>query len=174
MVAVEESPFLFPVHGVVRGIEVEHDLGGRLLVRREERIHEKLSDRRPIPVELVITVAFDLLPRAQLKAVERALPRQGSRFLLAGADQVEQRIVTPLVVIVEVLVAKADPEYPLRQQLRHAEARLAALSTILAACRHARNESAPSLDLLKKDQSAVARGDFAVMPNDDPFVARTL
>jgi hypothetical protein len=41
------------------------------------------------------------------------------------------------------------------------------LSAILAACRHALDEASPSFDLLKQDQSAVARGDLSVMPNDD-------
>jgi hypothetical protein len=62
----------------------------------------------------------------------------------------------PLLVIIQVLVAKANPEYPLRQQLGDTEADFPSLSTILATCRHARDESSPTLDLLEQDQSAVS------------------
>jgi hypothetical protein len=83
-------------------------------------------------------------------------PAKFSRFLLAPAGPAQQRIVAPLFMIVQVLVAKTDLEYPLRQQLRDAEAGLPVLPTILATRRHLFDVSSPPFDLLQQDLSAVA------------------
>ena len=45
IVAMEEAPFLVPMHRVVGSIEVEHDLLARRLVRLDEQVNEQVFDR---------------------------------------------------------------------------------------------------------------------------------
>ena len=45
VVAVKEAPFLVAVHRVVGGIEVEHDLRGRLIEGGDEDLHQDLMDQ---------------------------------------------------------------------------------------------------------------------------------
>ena len=52
---MEEPAFLMAVNRVVRGIEVEHDLGWRITMRGDEGIRQDLVDRpRPARLGLVL------------------------------------------------------------------------------------------------------------------------
>lgn len=54
VVAVEEPPLLVAVQGIVRGIQIQHDLFGRSGVRAHEQLDEQRLDRHRIVADLVI------------------------------------------------------------------------------------------------------------------------
>ncbi len=117
---MEEPPLLLAVQRIIRRIEVENDLLRRPLMRLQEQIDEQLSDRHRIVADPVITRRLEL---AQLQPIERRLARHRRAILamchkLAG-QYCHQRIVAQLVVVVEILVAERDPEYPLANQRRN-------------------------------------------------------
>jgi len=117
VVAVEEPALLPAVDRIVRGVEIEHDLLRRTLVRFQEEVDEQGLDRRRVVADLV--VARRLGP-AQLQAVQRRLTgrrRTGptTRRELAHQHR-KHRIVPQPVVIVEVLVAQRLPEHTLTDQ----------------------------------------------------------
>jgi hypothetical protein len=121
VIAVEEPPFLVAVERVVGGIDVEHDLGGRRLMRLQEERDEQALNGGRIMSDLVIARR---LRSAQLKTVERRFAghRRAVRppcRKLVGQHR-HDRIVTQLVVIVEVLIAQRNPDHPLPHQGRHA------------------------------------------------------
>ena len=102
---------------IVGGIEIEDDLFGGRLVRLQEQRHKQSFNRRRIMRDLVI-------PRhpipAQLKPVERRFAShrralRSHRFELTRQHR-HQRIVTQFVVVVQILLAKRDPEHPLTDQ----------------------------------------------------------
>ena len=51
VIAVEEAPLLVPVHRIVGGVEIEHDLTRRRLVRLKKQVDEQALDgRRSWPI----------------------------------------------------------------------------------------------------------------------------
>ena len=117
---MEEPPLLLAVHRIVRGVEIEDDLVRCAIVRLQEQVDEQLLDGRWIVTDLVIARR---LQAAQLQPVERRLAGHRrailpSRFELARQHR-HQRIVTQFVVVVQILVAKRDPEHPLTDQRHH-------------------------------------------------------
>jgi hypothetical protein len=110
---VEEPPFLVPVHGVVGGINIKGDLLRRRFMRLQEKRDEQALNARRIMGDLVIARCR---LAAQFKTVEGRLPRhrcavRSARLQLAGQHR-HHRIVPRLVVIVDVLMARRDPEHP--------------------------------------------------------------
>ena len=98
--------------------EVEHDLLRRSLVAIEEDVHEQCFQARRIVIDLVILPG--LAPRPVLQPVERALAghRRTVRTLgleLAG-QHMEQRVVTKLIVVVQVFIAEREGEHALADQ----------------------------------------------------------
>ena len=120
IVAVEEPPFLVSVDRIIGGIEIENNLLGGLGMRLDEQLPEQGLDRGRIMADPVV---FRRLRPAQFQPVERALARQRCAVAAMGAELADQgghhRIVTQLVVIVEILVAQANPEHPLADQGGH-------------------------------------------------------
>ena len=120
VIAVEEPAFLLAMQRIIGGIEIENDLAGRALVRLQEQIDHQPLDGERIVADLVI--ARRLQP-AQFQPVERRLAGHrrailAPRLKLAGQHR-HHRIVAQFVVIVEVLIAKRNPEYPLADQRHH-------------------------------------------------------
>ena len=114
IVAVEEAAFLIAVQRVVRGVEVEDDLLGRPVVRLEEEIDEQGLDRRGLMCDLA--VLRGRLAR-QFEPVQRRFARHRRAILAPGLELARQhrhqRVVTKLVVIVEVFVAERNAEHAL-------------------------------------------------------------
>jgi hypothetical protein len=120
IVAVEEAAFLMAVQGVVGGVEIEDNLLRRRPVRRQEQGDEQPLDRRRIVGDLVVarrrrTAQFEAIERA-LAGDRRTVPTLCRK--LAGQDR-HDRVVAQFVVVVEILVAERDSEYPLADQRRH-------------------------------------------------------
>ena len=93
----------------------------RSLVAIEEDVHEQCFQARRIVIDLVILPG--LAPRPVLQPVERALfPGTGHRrtvrtlgLELAG-QHMEQRVVTKLIVVVQVFIAEREGEHALADQ----------------------------------------------------------
>ena len=119
VIAVEEPPLLLAVHRIVGRIEIKDDLVRCSLVRLQEQVDEQPLDGHRIVTDLVIARR---LQAAQLQPVERRLAGHrrailASRLELARQHR-HQRIVAQFVVVVQILIAKRDPEHPLTDQ-RH-------------------------------------------------------
>jgi hypothetical protein len=117
VIAVEEASLLMPVQRVVGGVEIEDDLLRRSLVRLQEQCHGQRLDRRRVVSDLVISRRF---VSAQFQPVQRRLaghrctvPAPGRKF---ARQHRHQRIVSQLVVVVEVFIAKRDAKDPLPDQ----------------------------------------------------------
>ena len=94
---------------IVRGVEIEHDLARRLVVRVQKQIDEQPFNRRAVMVDLMVA-RLCALGRGGLQAIERALAGERSRFArpaieLAG-QHAEKRIEPQLVVVEQVFVAE--------------------------------------------------------------------
>ena len=74
-------------------------------------------------------------------------------------------------MIVQILVAQRNPEYPLAQQIRHAMAQLAPLTRIAKPARHRRRQAKPAIRLTQQQRTAIARHLTAVETRLDPAPA---
>jgi hypothetical protein len=107
------------MHRIIGGVEIEDDLARRALVRLQEQVDQKPLDGDRIVTDLVIACR---LQTAQLQPVQRRLARNrrailAPRFELARQNR-HHRIMAQLVVVVEILIAKRNPEHPLADQRR--------------------------------------------------------
>ena len=114
IVAVKEAAFLIAVQRVVRGVEVEDDLLGRPVVRLEQQVDEQGLDRRGLMCDLAVLRG----PLArQFEPVQRRFARHRRAILAPGLELARQhrhqRVVTKLVVIVQILVAERNAEHAL-------------------------------------------------------------
>ena len=120
VITVKEPAFLMAMQRVVGGVEVEHDLPGRPCVRLEEQVDEQGLDRRRVVADLVVA-GRDLA--RQFEAVERRLARRrravAAPSLELARQHRHQRVVTKLVVIVQVFVAERDAEHALPDERGH-------------------------------------------------------
>jgi len=108
------------VHRIVSRIEVEDDLARRLIVRLKEQVHEQPLDRDRIVADLVI--ARRLQP-TQLEPVQCRFAGNRRTVFAPRLELARQhghhRIVAQFIVVVEILIAESDAEYPLADQRRH-------------------------------------------------------
>ena len=114
VVAMEEALRLMAVERDVGGVQVQHDLGGRLACDSMKRSASSRSRAFGRVADLVIAPAA----ANQLQPVQRALARQRLIQLALAAEQGQQRIGAQLLVVVQVLVAQRQPVDALRQHLR--------------------------------------------------------
>ena len=116
---MEEPPLLLAVHRIVGRIEIKDDLVRRSLVRLQEQVDEEPLDGHRIVTDLVIARR---LQAAQLQPVERRFAGHRRAILAArrelAREHRQHRIMAQLVVVVEILIAKRNPEHPLADQ-RH-------------------------------------------------------
>ncbi len=117
---MEEPAFLMAVQRIVGRVEIKNDLFGGLssgrspCVRLEEEVDEQRLDRRRVVADLVI--ARGGLAR-QFEPVQRRFARHRRAVAAPGLKLARQhrhqRVVTKLVVIVQVLVAERNAEHAL-------------------------------------------------------------
>ena len=163
---VEEPPFLPAVDGVVGRVEVQDYFSRRLLEGGDEGVDEHSPDGIPVPFDPVVPVALGFAHGTELKPVERALPRHGSILSLAGADDAEQRVVAPVLVVIEVLIALADSEDPLLEQFLEPECHQFGIAVVDASVSQCPDEAPSPLDLPEEKKAAITGGRFAVVPDD--------
>src|ERR1700722_12121659 len=96
VIAVEETPFLMAVQGIVRGVEVEHQM-----LRRHEMGGNELIDKDLGSTKQSLTVDTVLKPA---EGWGRGQGHVGIRDL-AGRD-LQRRIGPKLLVVVEIFVAQ--------------------------------------------------------------------
>ena len=118
VIAVKEPAFLMAVQRVVGRVEVENDLLGRPsscrspCVRLEEEVDKQRLDRRRVVADLVIARGRHLA--RQFQPVQRRFARCRRAVVAPGFELARQhrhqRVVTKLVVIVQVFVAERDAE----------------------------------------------------------------
>jgi hypothetical protein len=102
---------------IVGGVEVENDLSGRLCVRLEEEVDEQGLDRRGFMRDLAVLrrrVAREFQP-VQRRFARRRRAVAAPSLKLARQHR-HQRVVTKLIVIVEVFVAERDAEHTLADE----------------------------------------------------------
>ena len=120
--AVKEAAFLVAVQGHVGGVEIERDHGGRHRMRLQEDIDEQPLDGPGVVADLVVTGRRFVLAllRRVLQPVERALASQRRTALVARCQLAhhgrEHRIMTQLVVVVDVLIAECQTDHALADQ----------------------------------------------------------
>jgi hypothetical protein len=105
VIAVKEAAFLFSVHGVMRGVEVQHDLLRRRVVGGDELRHEHAGQA---PQRFAVD--------AVLQSAQRR--RAGQRLVGVGrllGQHRKQGIAAQRGVVVEVFVAQRDAEDALAQ-----------------------------------------------------------
>ena len=111
--AVEEPHFLLAVHRIVGRIETNRYLVQRSLVRLQEQVDKQPPDGHR-------TVTDHLVARrqhaAQRKPVHRRLAGHQREILAARSklarEHCQERIMPQLVVGIEILIAKRNPEHP--------------------------------------------------------------
>lgn len=115
--AVEEAALLITVEGVVGGVEIDDDLVGRDGIGIQEGIDEELPDLSLVPLDALVAIRFAGLPSPQFEPVQGALTGQRIGVAIAAADDAEQGIGTPQVVVVKILIALTQAIDPLREQI---------------------------------------------------------
>jgi len=170
---------------IVRRVEIEHDLGRRRGVGREERFHKPGLDRRPVVDDFLVPRRRGGGRRRALEPVERALPGQrmapvphplagrAGHIALAGRHR-QQRVVPQYVMVVEILVAAGQRQDPLRHELFHRVLDQLGSAVVREAVREAPQQPRP-LRHLPQQQDARVRGDPAPvepghhLPPPDPL-----
>jgi hypothetical protein len=118
VVAVEEAAFPMPVQRHVSRVQVEDDLPRRRAMRVEEQVHEQRLDRRAVMADAVI--AAGLTRGRVLQPVQGALAGKrgtaGAPRLQLASENGQHRVMTELVVVDEVLMAKRNAQHTLADQ----------------------------------------------------------
>ena len=128
VVAVKEPSRLLAVQGNVRGVEIQDDTRGRLLVGLQEQVEEQVPHRRTVHGDLLVAALPVCPDGGQLQPIQRALARQGlalvplpspilAQRVLFPHQNRQQRMVTKGVVIVEVLVTQTQSVDPLGHEI---------------------------------------------------------
>ena len=116
IVAMEETPFLLAMQGVVGGVQIENDVRGRARVRFDEQVHEQLLDRGAVATDLVVEAgSLSTAPGGSRSTCRR---RERKARLQLARQHRKQRIVPQGVVVVEILVAQRQTENPLPNRAR--------------------------------------------------------
>jgi len=118
------------VHRVVRRVEIQDHLLGRLPLRLQIERDKQLLDRRRVVNDLPITIARIDSRRRQLQSIQRL--RTGQRTPLVplafaipaigvtlAQRQRQQRIVRQIIMIIEILIPQRQTIPPLPHQLQH-------------------------------------------------------
>jgi hypothetical protein len=77
---VEDSAFLVPVQRQVRGVDIQHDLRRRFLIRLNEDAHHQLIHRFFPKRDLLVAVVY---ARSRFQPVQSTLACQGRKILPA-------------------------------------------------------------------------------------------
>lgn len=157
IIAVEEPSFLGPVHRVIGGVKVEHDLLRWAVEGGDEGLQKDLMHRpRPAAVGGVL---------------EPAQSRRAGQRPIALGRRLHGEVVAQGGVVIDVLIAKGDRHHPLAQHVDEAVAHLAGLAIIPQPAGHRRRQAQPTIRLAQQQRPAV-RGHLAtVKPSLHPALA---
>jgi hypothetical protein len=158
------SPLLLAVHRIVGGVEIDDDARGRLgmciLVER----HEQPLDRAGIVCDLVVGISPDL--RRMLEPVERRLAGErravGALRGQAPGEDAQHRVMSQLIMIVDILVAERDADDALAQQARQLMDDGVRIAAILEALRQPRHQTDRLVGLTEQQRAGVRSDPAAV------------
>jgi hypothetical protein len=113
---------------IVGGVHIQDDFPRRSAMAFDKHIHEELVDLFLRVVDLLVLPVVGFSNPKGLQSVEGTLAGQrnpaiafvaplGSGGIQLPTHGGQQRITAQLIVIVQILVAQADPDGPLRDQL---------------------------------------------------------
>jgi hypothetical protein len=115
----------------------------------------------------MIPIVLSFTKDAELKTIERTLPCHGPIVVLARADDPQQWIIAPILVIVEILIALAYPEYALSDQFLKCERYPFLIAVVDTAGRKGFDKVPVLFDLPQEKQSPVAGCCFAIVLDND-------
>jgi hypothetical protein len=114
----------------------------------------------------MIPITLGFTKDAEFKAVQSTLACQGVLVAVSRTDNTEQRIMTPILMIVEILIALAYSEYPLLEQLLERKRYALRIAMVNAAVRECSDKVSLFFNLAQEQQSTVAGGSFSIVPDD--------
>ncbi len=166
VVAVKAPALLAAVHLVVGRVDVQDQPRRRLaLPQVEEQLHEQRLQRVRIVIDPVIAARLPAGGRV-FETLQRALASQRRTALPASLELVgqqgQQRIVTQIVVVVEILVAQGNAGDALRQQGPQGVHPEPGVAVILEARGHPVEKPDEAVDLPQQQRSGVRRDRSAV------------
>ena len=173
VVTVEEAPFLAAMDLVVGRIQIENDPFRRLRVSLQESIDQEAIDRLGVvddPLVPILSVPF----RRQLQPVERALACQRLARISLLHQGCDQRIMTELVMVVEVLVAQRQCHHPLADQALHRVFHQLGVPIVAKAGCELTQQTRPPFDLSQQEPTAVRTELSAVKSGHDLTLSHPL
>ena len=143
VIAVEEAANLAPVHGIVGGVEVEHQLVGGGIEGGDEGLDHRHM-RRPGPAPV----------RRPLQPAHR---RRAGQPPVATTGGLQHQIVTQALMVVDVFVAQRHREDPLAQQRRQPMLDLGPLTPVHQTAPQPRQQAEAALRRRQQHGTAVRR-----------------
>jgi hypothetical protein len=111
---VKEAALLRAMHRIIRGIQIQHDLGRR---RRRVRLYEQVDEEAihgvMIDRDLFVARLCGDRRAGEFKAIERALAGAGRGEIGRFGEHRDQGIMTQRVVIVQILVPQRESVHAL-------------------------------------------------------------
>ena len=150
-------------------------------MRADEHVHEELVDRFFRVGDLFVLLVVDFSDPKGLQPVQGTLASQGGAAFAfvapfrAGGIQLpthgsQQRITTQLIMIAEVLIAQADPDGPLGDQLPERVLDKPRVPAVDEAPRELLEQVAGLIDFPQQQRAGI-RGDGAPVERGDHFSA---
>ena len=175
--AVEEPTLLLPMQWIVRGVHVQD----HLLWRLRMGFHKHLQQERVHPCRVghgLLVSPLRSLHRGPLQPVQGALARQRlasiglpvpelPRQVVPVAQQRQEPIPAQLVVVVEILVAQAQPVHPLLDQRFDGRLDPIRIPMIGEALAEPTQNPGPLLHFAQQDASSVGGDLAAIEPAHD-------
>ena len=156
---MEEPALLMAVQRIVGGVEVEHDLGRRLVMGLQEQIHEQSFDRLCIVADLVIARRFP--DAAVLQPVQRGFAGKHRTVFpfrrQALREKCKHRIMAKRVVVVDVLVSQGDCPDALPDQRAYAVNRQIRIAAIDEAGGNPVEQADRSVHVAKQQGAGIRR-----------------
>jgi hypothetical protein len=179
VISMKEATKLIAVDRVVGGVEIENDLGGRLVMGLEKEGHEQSFDLAGVAGDLFVATVLISADGSQFESVERAFSGQSlasiteARSILAGGvkladDGGQERVGSEVVVVIEVFISQSQSVDPLSNEVFEGmfdEIRVAMIGEALG---ELVNDGGELLGF-SEQQSAAVGGDIAAIKLGEHF-----
>src|SRR5215204_6356673 len=152
VVAVKEPTFLLPMQRQVGGVYVDNDLLRSLFVRLDKYTDQQLVYRSLPERDFLVPIR---LPIAEFQPVQRALARQWFVQFFASSQHSKQRILSQLLVIVQVFIAERQSVDALGNHLQNRVLHPILFPSVEKAVREARQQIQPLIRLPQQQRASV-------------------